>query len=177
MSRRTLTIVAFVSLALNLFLIGGIVGAAVGDLRPHPPRPEGRSGPGMMAAAASMTPAQRDAWRTMLRAQAQESGPQLREARTVRRDAWRRIGEEPMDTQAILAELKRSRAIEEAARTAMDRRMVAFAAELPAGERRQMGEALSRGPEPRMRGSGRGDDRGRPGQGRGAGGDGRLSDR
>jgi len=156
MSRRTLLIVAFVSLALNLFLIGGIVGAGVTGLRPHLPRPEARSGPGMMAAARVLTDAQREAWRAMLREQAQASGPALREARAVRRDAWRRIGEEPMDTQAILAELNRSRTLEQEARTAMDRRMVAFVADLPAGERERVGRALSQPPEHRMRGSGRG---------------------
>jgi len=167
MSRRLLLIVAFVSLALNLFLIGGVVGAGLMGLRGPPQhRPEARSGPGMAAAAQALTPDQRQAWRMMLREQAQASGPDLREARVVRRDAWRKIGEEPMDTQAILAELARSRAIEQQARTAMDRQMVAFAADLAPTDRERLGEALSRPPERRMGGSGRGG----PGPGRGPGG-------
>ena len=173
MSRRLLLIVAFVSLALNLFLVGGVVGAGLMGLRGGPHRPEARSGPGMAAAARVLTADQRDAWRTMLREQARVSGPALREARVVRRDAWRRIGEEPMDTQAILAELTRSRAIEQQARTAMDRQMVAFAADLPPTDRERLGEALSKSPERRMRGSGRGG----PGPDRGPGGEPGLPDR
>jgi uncharacterized membrane protein len=164
MSRRTLLIVVFVSLALNLFLIGAVVGAGVMGLRMSPHRPEGRSGPGLMAATQALTSEQRAAWRAMLRDQAQVAGPDLRAARIARRDAWRRLAEEPLDTQAVLADLARSRALEQQARTAMERRMVAFAAGLPLADRARLGEAMSQmRPGPRMRGSGGG----RPGRGPG----------
>lgn len=163
MSRRTLVIVAFVSLAVNLFLIGGVVGAGLMSLRPQPPRPEARSGPGMNAAAQALSPEQRQAWRMMLREQARSAGPDLREARNARREAWGRIGEEPMDTQAVLATLARSRAIEHQARTEMDRRMVAFAAELPPSDRERLGAALSQPPPGRLGRGGPGPGGGHPG--------------
>jgi uncharacterized membrane protein len=164
MSRRSLLIVVFVSLALNLFLIGAVVGVGAMGLRP-PHRPEARSGPGMAAAAEALSPEQRMAWRTMLREQARVSGPKLREARIARRTAWRRVAEEPMDTQAILADLARSRTIEQAERTAMDQRMVEFAAALPLADRVRLSNALNR-----PRGHRRGADRlGRGGPDRGLG--------
>ena len=68
---------------------------------------------------------------------------QMRQARNLRREAWRRLGDEPFQPQQVLAELERARAMEGQGRAELDRRIVEFAAGLSQDERRRMGEALA----------------------------------
>jgi uncharacterized membrane protein len=159
MSRKTLVILLFVSLAVNLFVMGAFAGVALTRFRPPPPQHFGQGRPGLAAAAAALTPEQREAWRQALRDQAQESAPKLRESRMVRRQAWDGLGAEPLDAAAIRADLARSRQLEQDARAAMDERMVAFAATLSPQERAAFGKAVAQRPGmggPGMGGGGRG---------------------
>jgi uncharacterized membrane protein len=143
MSRRTLLIVLFASLALNLFAIGAIAGAGLTGWRPHgfgggaPPR-----GGGMGSVGRVLSPEHREEWRTLLRAQATGSGAQLRQARMLRRGAWMRFATDPMDAPGILADLEKSRDLEAQGRAALDQQIVSFAATLPADERVKFANAL-----------------------------------
>lgn len=151
MSRRGLVITLIVSLAVNLFVLGGLAGAALMGLPLHRPPPQ--SGPPRLAAlGAALTPEQRQAWQATIRQSAQNAGPKLRQARLLRGQAWRAMSADTVDTQAVLAALSQSRGLEFQARSEMDRAVVGFTATLPADERRKLSEALSRdrhgGPPP-----------------------------
>ncbi|MDB5450689.1 MAG: hypothetical protein JWQ52_1817 [Phenylobacterium sp.] len=141
MSRRTLLIALFASLALNLFVIGALAGAM--GVRLHGFGRESHAHAGMQGAGTVLSPEHREAWRTELRAQAATSGAKLRQARMLRRGAWARFATDPFDAPAILADLDRSRALEMDGRAELDRRIVAFAGGLPTDERVRFAEALT----------------------------------
>lgn len=144
MSRRGLVIALIVSLAVNLFVLGGLAGAALMGF-PLLHRPPPQPGPPRLAAlGAALTPEQRQAWQATIRQSAQNAGPKLREARMLRDQAWRTMSSDTVDTQAVLAALSQSRGLEFQARSEMDRAVVGFTATLPVDERRKLAEALSR---------------------------------
>ena len=143
MSRRGLLIALIVSLAVNLFLLGGLAGAMLMGWPMHRPPPQ--MGPPRLAAlGAALTPDQRQAWQATIRQAAQNVGPKLRQARLLRDQALRSMNADTVDTQAVLAALNQSRGLEFQARSEMDRAVVGFTATLPADERRKLGEALRR---------------------------------
>jgi uncharacterized membrane protein len=148
MDRRGLWIALFVSLALNLFIVGGLVGAHLSGmrLRPAPPGPPPR--PPIVAAIRSLPPERQQAWRDANRQSRQTFAPRMREARQLSRQAMRRFGEEPFPRDAILTDLTQARALELEGRSAMDQRLVDFAATLSPAERARFGEALARPPRP-----------------------------
>jgi len=168
MSRRALLIALIVSLAVNIFVLGGLAGAVLMGLRPHGGPPPGP--PRLAAMTENLSPEHRDAWLATLKQTAGDAGPKLRQARSLRREAWRSLMADKPDAQAALASLDQSRLLEQQARSEMDRAVVTFAATLPPEERRKLGEALSR---PRMRGPGGGP----PGLGRFMPGERPLPDR
>lgn len=143
MSRRGLWIALIVSLAVNLFVLGGLAGAALGGFRlREPPPPPGP--PRLSAAGAALSGPQREAWQAAIRQGAETSGPKVEQARALRREAWRGLTAGPVDVEGTLAKLNRSRVLELQARSEMDRVAVGFAATLPESDRRKLAEALSR---------------------------------
>jgi uncharacterized membrane protein len=153
MSRRVLLIALIVSLAVNLFVLGGLAGAAMMGWRPPgaPPPPGGPQR--LFALGSTLSPAQRAGWEAAVRQTAEGSAPKIHEARALRREAWRILAADPVDPQAALAALDQSRTLELQARAEMDRAVVAYAATLPPDQRRKLGEALSR-PHPHPPGAG-----------------------
>jgi uncharacterized membrane protein len=147
-SRRTLFILLFVSLALNLFVIGAGAGAYLfGDgfhgRRPPPPR----GGP--MLAAAVLPEAEAQAYRDALSAEALAVRPTLRQARMMRRDAWLKLGTDPVDAAGIVADLDKARALQAQAQSEVDRKIVDYAVHLPAADRARFGAALAQPPQRR----------------------------
>lgn len=141
MSRRALVLTLIASLAINLFVLGGLAGAAIMGFSHY----RSMGGPPRLAAmAAALSPQQRDAWQSTVRQAADASRAKLQQARQLRRDAWRGLSEDQVDPQATLAELHRSRTLELEARSQMDRAVVGFAATLPPEDRRNLAQALSR---------------------------------
>lgn len=150
MSRRTLYIALFVSLALNLFVVGAGVGAyLLGGHLPGRGGPPRGGGPPMFAAAQALPGNEVDAYRDALSAEALAVRPTMRQARTLRHDAWLKLGADPLDSAAIVADLDKARSLQAQAQSQMDRRIVDFAAHLPAAERGRFGEALSQPPQRR----------------------------
>ncbi|MDB5442983.1 MAG: hypothetical protein JWP73_1359 [Phenylobacterium sp.] len=145
MSRRTLVILLFASLALNLFVLGAAAGVTVlADLfHPKPPQAP------MMAAAALLPEGQRDAYRESLNDAAAAARPKLRQARRLRREAWTRLGAEPLDAAGVLADLDRARALQSQAQDEIDRKIVELAAPMPAAQRAKLGAALAQPPQRR----------------------------
>ncbi|MEO8113664.1 MAG: periplasmic heavy metal sensor, partial [Phenylobacterium sp.] len=103
-----------------------------------------RPAPPLWAAAAALPPEHREAYRTLLRAEAQSVAPKLRAARMSRRDAWGRFAAVPFDAAGLAQDLARARALEQDARSQLEARIVTYAATLPPGERASLGEALQR---------------------------------
>jgi len=143
MSRRGLWIALIVSLAVNLFVLGGLAGAALMGFPLHKPPPQ-FGPPRMVAAGDALTPAQRQAWQVTVRQTVESGGPKLMRARAMRRDAWAALSTDPVNPQAALTALDQARTLEFQARSEMDRAVVGFAATLPADQRRKLGEALAR---------------------------------
>jgi uncharacterized membrane protein len=148
MSRPLLLGALFVSLALNVFIGGAFVGAHLTRAKEPPPvAGEGlRPRNPLAQAIRALPPEARVAWREGGREFAQTHGPKGQEARRLARETMRGFGAEPFDQQAALAALAQARAIEHENRVAMDRRIVTFAATLPADQRAAFGEALARPP-------------------------------
>jgi len=166
MSQRHLTIALFVSLAVNLFAIGAVVGGLVigarmaqgreSAMRPGPPP--------FFQAAESLSPERQEVYRQTIRGEAGQVRRKLIQAGQARREAWSDLGEEPFDPAAVRRDLARAQAIEAEARSAVEGRVVDFAGELSVQERQAFAEALARPPSrDRRRGhEGRRDER-RPG--------------
>jgi uncharacterized membrane protein len=175
MSRKGLMAALIASLAVNLFVIGLVAGIALMGLRIVGWGRQGGGGVGLMhgpmaAAAAGLSPDRRTAWEQTMREQALTSGPKVRQARILRRDAWNELAGDPLDPQAVLASLDQSRMLEQQARAEMDAAIVKFAASLPPDERHRLAQGLAR---PRSRswsgGARPGDDGGASMRDRGAG--------
>jgi uncharacterized membrane protein len=147
----------FVSLALNVFIGGAFLGSHLAGGRggAHEPQMRGRNP--VVLAVRELSPEAQAAWRAGSPAYVREIAPKHREARRLARETMQGFGRDPFDAEGAFETLKRARALEHEARVAMDRRVVDFAARLPAEERARFGEALAR---PAL-GRGRAADRGR----------------
>ncbi|MDO8801408.1 periplasmic heavy metal sensor [Phenylobacterium sp.] len=143
-SQRTLTLALVASVALNLFVIGAVVGVVVlghrmreavgGANRPRQP---------LWSAADTLPPEHQRAYRQLLRGQAGPVGGQMRQARQARRDAWGDLGAEPLNGPAVSRRLAEARALEMTARGGVEDRIVAFAATLPPAERADLAKGLA----------------------------------
>lgn len=156
MSRKTLLIVLFVSLAVNLFLVGGVIGGLVVGQRLRPDRPPmARMNQPVWAAAQVLSPEQARAYRTMLRGEGMEARTVMRESREARAQAWRTLGAEPFDPAMTKQRLAQVRDREAATRGEIDGRIVDFAASLTPPERQKLAAALA--DPPRMHQPSRGE--------------------
>ncbi|WP_293901559.1 periplasmic heavy metal sensor [Phenylobacterium sp.] len=144
MPRWLLPAALFVSMALNVFVVGAFVGVhlAGGKLPAQAAQPRPRNP--VAAAVRELTPDEQAAWRAQMPSFAQTYGPKVREARQLVRQSMLGFGDPAFDPTATLANLQRARAVEQASRAELDRRLVTFAATLPAADRARFGEALAR---------------------------------
>lgn len=147
MNRPVLWGALFVSLALNVFVVGAFVGSRfAGDRgREAGPAmgPEARPRNPVISAVRTLSPQAQAAWRAQTPAFLETYGPTLRETRQVAQSAMRGLGADPFDPKVARAELERARAIEHQTRLAMDRRLVAFAATLSPADRAKFAQALA----------------------------------
>ncbi|HEX5379822.1 MAG TPA: periplasmic heavy metal sensor [Phenylobacterium sp.] len=152
MSARGLAIALFASVALNLFVIGAVVGGFVLAQRIHaaaPARPAMGQLP-LWTAADGLPAPHRDAYRELLRGQTLSVGQQVREARMARRRAWGGMAAEPFDAAGAAKSLEDARTLEMQARGEVEKKILDFAATLPAAERAQLAQGLARSaPGPR----------------------------
>lgn len=159
-SQRTLTLALVASVALNLFVIGAVVGVVVlGDRVREAANGAERPRQPLWRAADTLPPEHQRAYRQLLRGEAGRVGGQMRQARQARREAWDDLGGEPLDGPAISRRLTEARALEMTARGGVEDRIVAFAATLPPAERAELARGLAHsGPGGRRQGP----DRNRP---------------
>ena len=147
MSPRALTIALIASLALNLFIIGTVVGGVLVGAKLRAETPAGAAGrprQPLWTAADALPPEQRRAYRHLLRGRAQHVGAQMRESRFARREAWLSMAAEPFNANATAQQLALARTLETTARGGVEDRIVAFAATLPPAERAILAEGLAR---------------------------------
>ena len=163
MTPRALGISLFASLALNLFLVGAILGGfvighrlhAMAFMHPQPAHP-------LWNAADALPAAHRETYQALLRDQGLAVATQIHQARRDRRDAWAGLNAQPLDADGVNKRLADARALELQARGGVEEKIVAFAATLPPNERAVLAEALAhsnpapRGGMPRMHGPGQG---------------------
>ncbi|MBW8814125.1 MAG: periplasmic heavy metal sensor [Caulobacterales bacterium] len=147
MPRWLLPAALFVSLALNVFVVGAVVGVRLAaDRAEHAAllqQQQRRPAP-LQIAVRSLPPEAQAAWRAQMPAYTAVYAPKTREARQLLAQTVESFGHDPFDAQATLANLEKVRAAEGEARHEMDRRIVAFAATLPADQRARFGLALAR---------------------------------
>lgn len=153
MSPRALGIALFASVAVNLFVIGAVVGGFAIAHRIHG---EGQPVRGMAGqqplwtAADDLPVAHRDTYRELLRGQALGVGQQVHQARLARRRAWDGLNTEPFDAAGTAKNLADARALEMQARGGVEQKIVEFAATLPPAERAELARGLARSaPGPR----------------------------
>jgi uncharacterized membrane protein len=141
MGRRWLLVALAVSVGLNLFLLG--VGATVWTQRQRlasPPAPAS-----VMKAAEQLDPADRAAFRKLLRREGRRISPDLKAARAARRDAARKLADATYDRAAVAADLATARAAEARARAQLETAVLQFAEGLDQTERAALARAVKRG--------------------------------
>jgi len=145
MSRRTLAVILFISLAVNVFLIGAVVGGLVVGQRVHHQRPAmmARGGQPLWAAANELPPEQRRAYRRLLRGEAGEVRAGMLAVQAARAEAWRGLAAEPFDAAAAKRKLDMARVQETQVRAGVESRIIDFAAGLPPAERARLAAGLA----------------------------------
>ncbi|HEX8568615.1 MAG TPA: periplasmic heavy metal sensor [Caulobacteraceae bacterium] len=144
MTGRRLQTAFFVSLALNLFLVGLIVGGLLISLRGDSARPRPRGAGHYWAAAQQFDAADREAFEALLRRESQENAPRVTEMRRSRREAQRAMNADAFDPAAVRAALARAHQAELAVRADVDAAVLQFAERLDQDERAALGEAMRR---------------------------------
>lgn len=160
MSPRRTLIVLVVSLAVNLFLIGLLVGGTVVGLRMAETRHAQANAVGvgrapLAAAAQGLAPDRRPQFRAVLREALLSTRPDVQRARVLRREALAMTERPQFDPAEVSASLARARALEVGARGKVEDAVIAYAATLPQAERAEftkaLREALIRPQRPRRR--------------------------
>ena len=144
MNGRRLKIGLLLSLGLNLFLIGLMVGGAFMSARSDAERRSRPRPAHYWAAAEKFDPADREAFREMMRREARENAPRLQALRQARRDARAAVTNEPYDPVAAGAALARAHREELALRAEVDAAVLEFARRLDTQERAALAEAMRR---------------------------------
>lgn len=145
MNSRALRILLIVSLVLNVFVIGGLGGAAIMWTRIEAQRPlVGIGRPARLREAArALSPPNRRMLRQTVRVAAQSLRPQAEQARAARREAGRLLVQPEFNRAAFEAALERARTADIAIRTRLEAAVVDAAAKLPVEERITLAEAMN----------------------------------
>jgi uncharacterized membrane protein len=146
-STRTLTVALIVSGALNLFLVGGIAGAAFMRHRIKTEYPVVAAVTGrepLWTAGRGLSVEHRQGLRDVVREANQANRPESRQARSERRAVWQSFADEPFDARAASRRLADARALDARTRGRVDEALVAYAATLPQPERAALADGLQR---------------------------------
>jgi uncharacterized membrane protein len=160
MSQRSLTIALIVSLVVNVFVIGAVVGAfgmrhKVETESMRPPR----SGNPIMRVTEQLPEDLRARYMARMRAEGQNNRAKMAEARAARGEAMQAMSAETYDPAAAAAALARAREAEMVTRTSIEGAIVDFSRNLTQEQRRLIAQSLRGGP------GGRGPRDGRRGDG------------
>ncbi|MBX3479934.1 MAG: periplasmic heavy metal sensor [Caulobacter sp.] len=146
MKPRGLIIALLISVALNLFLAGLIVGGAVvarrvAALAPAV-APQGRLP--LWRAGDDLPVLKRRAFRQMFRKAAVDSQDDIRQSRRIRREAIAALESPDFDAEAVIARLDQARETDSKARGGVEAEIMRFAATLTPAERTVLAEGLRR---------------------------------
>ena len=153
-ANRTLIIALVASGALNLFLVGGIAGAAwmrQEARREAPIAAALAQRPPLWTAGRDLPPEQRRALRQTLRQAALENRADAQAARAERRAVVDAMLDGSFDRGEAERRMAAARALEGGVRAKVDGRLVAFAESLPPEERKILAEGLRRVYAPRQK--------------------------
>lgn len=152
MTGRSLRILLLASLVLNMFLVGGITGAAIMWSRTETQRPlNGVGRPARLRQASeALQPDNRRALRQAVRAAARSVRPQAERARAARIEARDLLTKPDFDRAAFETALARARADDIAIRTRLEQSVVGVVATLPVEERVVLAKGLERSGALRM---------------------------
>jgi uncharacterized membrane protein len=128
-----------VSVALNVFLLGGFVGGAVW-FQMSKPVPGGS----LQAVGEKLPQAELDAFHQALRSVRQHEHQAIVESQQARRDAADLLQQPTLDTAALTAALERARTADVTVRAKLEQRIVEFAAASSPGVRLLLAEGLVR---------------------------------
>ncbi|AHE53488.1 periplasmic heavy metal sensor [Sphingomonas sanxanigenens] len=144
MTSRSLRILLIVSLVLNMFLVGGITGAAIMWSRTETKRPlNGIGRPARLRQASEeLQPDNRRALRQAVRGAVRSVRPQAQRARAARIEARELLEKPDFDRAAFDAALARARADDLAIRTRLEQSVIGVVATLPVEERRVLAKGL-----------------------------------
>ncbi len=147
MKPRGLTIALVVSVALNLFLAGLIVGGAVVARRVsemRPPALAGQNRTPLWRAGDDLPLPKRRAFRQMFRQAGLDTRDDIRQSRAIRREAIAALEADSFDAKAVTARMNSARQMDTAARGQVEARIMDFAATLTPEERRVLAAGLRR---------------------------------
>jgi uncharacterized membrane protein len=133
------------SLALNLFLGGSIVGALWAGDRKEDKEPPRKGQRGYMAAAERLEGEDAERLRTLLRQKADDARPRVEVLRAARRDAEAAMAAPDYNPDAVRTALERARNEELALRREVDNAVIAFALTLEPEDREALAPVFRRG--------------------------------
>lgn len=139
MNRRIPALLLFSSIALNVFLAGGVIGAFIWYKTGEPAASERR---GIRFAAARLQPEQRKEFRQALAQTRKISADLISDARQGRARIATLLESETLDTAAIDAEFTKVRAADMAIRTRIEQTVIGFMQALPAADRKVLVDGL-----------------------------------
>lgn len=135
MSDRARTILLAVSLALNVFVIGAAVGGAFMWHASGPHRLAVAMRGGLGGAAQKLPAAEREAFRRMLAQAREDAAPDIAAAKSGRVNLARLMAADPIDRQAVDAQLVAIRQSDSALRARLEKAVVDFFETLAPPER------------------------------------------
>lgn len=147
MKPRSLIIALVVSVALNLFLAGLIVGGAVVARRSAEWRPAitaAQNRTPLWRAADELPPLKRRAFRQMFRKAGADTRELIRQSRAIRREAIAAMEGPNYDATSAIAKMNRARQLDGQARSQVEAKILEFSATLTTEERELLAQGLRR---------------------------------
>ena len=147
MKPRGLIIALVVSLAVNLFLAGLIVGGVVVARRVsemRPPALANQNRTPLWRAGDELPQPKRRAFRLMFRQAGLDTRDAIRESRAIRREAIASMEAPNYDARAAIEKMNRARQLDSQARSQVEAQMLEFAATLTPEERELLAQGLRR---------------------------------
>lgn len=143
MSERSRNILLVASLALNVFIAGGVIGGGyIWHTFGHSWTKENRRG--VRFAAEYLTPEQQKTLRQSLAAARKDNIPLADAGRASRAEIARLLAQDVIDPAAVNAELTKAREADFALRTRIEQTIVAFAESLSPEDRKTLVEGLKK---------------------------------
>ncbi|WP_053134888.1 periplasmic heavy metal sensor [Pseudomonas sp. MIACH] len=142
MTVRSLKPWLFVSVLLNVFLIGGVGGGLYHWLASSPPAEAVVNQHGLRQAMFKLPAERRRELRQLLRHNRDDSQPLIMAGREARLGVIKQLEAPTLDREALVAELAKAREADVALRALVDSTLAQFAGNLPQDERQKLVEAL-----------------------------------